>query len=85
MRAWTSCSALLLAILLPAAASAQPVARNGGFYGNTYVAPDYDYPYARTEDAQRAFAAGYQVHVTKPVEPVQLATVVHRLAGRADS
>src|SRR6185503_18212919 len=50
MRAWTSCSALLLAILLPAAASAQPVARNGGFYGNTYVAPDYDYPYARTED-----------------------------------
>jgi signal transduction histidine kinase/CheY-like chemotaxis protein len=38
--------------------------------------------YARTEDAQRAFAAGYQVHVTKPVEPAQLATVVHKLAGR---
>jgi PAS domain S-box-containing protein len=41
--------------------------------------------YARSEDAQRAFAAGYQVHVTKPVEPVQLATVVQRLAGRADN
>jgi CheY-like chemotaxis protein len=38
--------------------------------------------YARTEDAQRAFAAGYQVHVTKPVEPAQLATVVRKLAGR---
>ena len=62
MRAWTSCSALLLAILLPAAASAQPVARNGGFYGNTYVAPDYDYPYARTEDG---YAEGYPL-VTRP-------------------
>jgi len=38
--------------------------------------------YARAEDAQRAFAAGYQVHVTKPVEPAQLANVVHKLAGR---
>lgn len=39
--------------------------------------------YARTEDAQRAFAAGYQMHVAKPVEPYQLATVVANLGGRS--
>jgi CheY-like chemotaxis protein len=38
--------------------------------------------YARAEDAQRAFAAGYQMHVTKPVEPMQLATIVASLGGR---
>jgi CheY-like chemotaxis protein/anti-sigma regulatory factor (Ser/Thr protein kinase) len=38
--------------------------------------------YARAEDAQRAFAAGYQMHVTKPVEPMQLATIVANLGGR---
>jgi CheY-like chemotaxis protein len=38
--------------------------------------------YARGEDAQRAFAAGYQVHVAKPVEPGNLATVVADLRGR---
>jgi PAS domain S-box-containing protein len=38
--------------------------------------------YARSEDAQRAFAAGFQVHVSKPVEPVELATVVANLGGR---
>jgi CheY-like chemotaxis protein len=38
--------------------------------------------YARAEDAQRAFVAGYQMHVTKPVEPAQLATVVANLGGR---
>lgn len=37
--------------------------------------------YARREDAQRAFAAGFQMHVTKPVEPTQLVTVVANLAG----
>jgi CheY-like chemotaxis protein len=39
--------------------------------------------YARAEDAQRAFVAGYQMHVTKPVEPAQLATVVANLGGRS--
>jgi CheY-like chemotaxis protein len=39
--------------------------------------------YARAEDAQRAFAAGYQMHVPKPVEPAQLATVVANLGGRS--
>ena len=38
--------------------------------------------YARGEDAQRAFAAGFQMHVTKPIEPQQLATVVANLGGR---
>jgi CheY-like chemotaxis protein len=38
--------------------------------------------YARTDDAQRAFAAGYQMHVAKPVEPTPLATVVANLGGR---
>ena len=39
--------------------------------------------YARVDDAQRAFAAGYQRHVAKPVEAVQLATVVANLGGRS--
>ncbi|MGD0676349.1 MAG: ATP-binding protein [Polyangiaceae bacterium] len=39
--------------------------------------------YARGEDAARAFAAGFQMHVTKPVEPAQLATVVANLGGRS--
>ena len=39
--------------------------------------------YARPADAQRAFVAGYQMHVTKPVEPMQLATVVANLGGRS--
>jgi len=39
--------------------------------------------YARSEDAQRAFAAGYQMHLAKPVELAQLATVVANLGGRS--
>ena len=39
--------------------------------------------YARADDANRAFAAGYQMHVAKPVEPTQLATVVANLGGRS--
>jgi PAS domain S-box-containing protein len=38
--------------------------------------------YSQTEDARRAFAAGYQVHVPKPVEPARLATLVANLGGR---
>ena len=38
--------------------------------------------YAREEDAQRAFAAGYQQHVVKPVEPEHLVNVVANLGGR---
>jgi CheY-like chemotaxis protein len=41
--------------------------------------------YARAEDARRAFNAGYQAHVPKPIEPVELATVVAGLAGRGEN
>jgi len=37
--------------------------------------------YARNEDRQRALAAGYQVHIAKPVEPVELGRIVALLAG----
>jgi CheY-like chemotaxis protein len=39
--------------------------------------------YARSEDRVKALAAGYQTHVTKPVEPSELVAVVASLAGRA--
>ena len=38
--------------------------------------------YARTEDRMRALSAGYQVHLSKPVDRTELAAVVARLAGR---
>ena len=38
--------------------------------------------YARSEDRLKALAAGYQVHVPKPVEPAALVTAVASLAGR---
>jgi CheY-like chemotaxis protein len=38
--------------------------------------------YARSEDRMRALAAGFQMHVVKPVEPAELIMVVASLAGR---
>jgi len=38
--------------------------------------------YASAADRQRAFAAGYQSHVAKPVEPMMLATIVAKLTER---
>jgi PAS domain S-box-containing protein len=38
--------------------------------------------YARKDDAHRAFAAGFQLHVSKPVEPAELANMVANLGGR---
>ena len=38
--------------------------------------------YTRPDDADRAHAAGFQVHLAKPIEPEQLVKVVARLAGR---
>ena len=38
--------------------------------------------YAQREDRERAFAAGFQEHVAKPVPPRELALVVASLAGR---
>jgi PAS domain S-box-containing protein len=39
--------------------------------------------YARNEDRSRALSAGYQLHVAKPVDPVELIAVVAQLARRA--
>jgi PAS domain S-box-containing protein len=39
--------------------------------------------YASQQDAQRAFTAGFQKHVTKPVEPARLVSVVANLGGRS--
>ncbi|MDB4932165.1 MAG: Chemotaxis regulator, partial [Myxococcaceae bacterium] len=39
--------------------------------------------YATADDARRAAAAGFQRHVTKPVEPDRLVAVVAELGGRA--
>jgi PAS domain S-box-containing protein len=39
--------------------------------------------YARVEDRNRAISSGFQQHVTKPVEPIELATVVARLVKRS--
>jgi PAS domain S-box-containing protein len=39
--------------------------------------------YAGVEDRQRALAAGYDVHLPKPVDPAQLVAALVELAGRA--
>jgi hypothetical protein len=36
--------------------------------------------YARVEDRLRALSAGFQIHVPKPVEPLQLVTAVAKVA-----
>jgi len=38
--------------------------------------------YARDEDRVRALAAGFQMHLPKPVDPADLVAVVASLAGR---
>jgi CheY-like chemotaxis protein len=38
--------------------------------------------YARDEDRNRAIAAGYQVHIAKPISSGQLVMTIARLAGR---
>jgi PAS domain S-box-containing protein len=38
--------------------------------------------YARAEDRRHALAAGFQIHMTKPVEPMELAIGIAGLAGR---
>src|SRR4051794_6704822 len=58
MRAWTPCTALLFAALIPASGSAQSIYGGGQYYGNTYISSEYEYPYARTQD-------GYQL-ATRP-------------------
>lgn len=38
--------------------------------------------YARSEDRARAIAAGYQMHIAKPIDPVELTTAITKLAKR---
>jgi CheY-like chemotaxis protein len=38
--------------------------------------------YAKGEDGHRVLSAGFQVHLPKPVQPADLASVVATLAGR---
>jgi CheY-like chemotaxis protein len=40
--------------------------------------------YAREEDRQRALEAGYQMHVAKPVEPLELTSALASVTGRAE-
>jgi CheY-like chemotaxis protein len=40
--------------------------------------------YARAEDRVRALMAGFQTHVTKPVEPAELAVVIVSLVQRQE-
>lgn len=41
--------------------------------------------YARTEDRIQAFRSGFQMHISKPVEPSELVLAVANLAGRMKS
>jgi CheY-like chemotaxis protein len=38
--------------------------------------------YARSEDRRRALACGFQMHVSKPIEPGRLVSAIAQLAGR---
>jgi CheY-like chemotaxis protein len=38
--------------------------------------------FARSEDRTRAMLAGYQVHISKPIEPHELIATVASLSGR---
>jgi CheY-like chemotaxis protein/two-component sensor histidine kinase len=39
--------------------------------------------YARPEDRVRAFGAGFQIHITKPIEPTELQAAVARLTSQS--
>jgi CheY-like chemotaxis protein len=41
--------------------------------------------YARHEDRERALAAGYQMHIVKPVDPRELTRAVATLSASAQS
>ena len=41
--------------------------------------------YARSEDRTRAMLAGYQVHISKPIEPRELLATVASFAGRTSA
>jgi CheY-like chemotaxis protein len=41
--------------------------------------------YARVEDRMHALRSGFQIHMSKPVDPAELVTVIANLAGRFNS
>ena len=41
--------------------------------------------YARTEDRVRALSAGFQMHLSKPVDPSELVATIAAMAGRQGS
>ena len=41
--------------------------------------------YGRPEDRVRSLSAGFSMHVSKPVDPVELGVIVANLAGRSPS
>jgi CheY-like chemotaxis protein len=41
--------------------------------------------YARPMDRDRALAAGFQLHLTKPIDPMQLVAAIRTLLGREDA
>ena len=41
--------------------------------------------YARAEDREKVLASGYQMHLTKPIDPVDLGAAISELAGAADA
>jgi CheY-like chemotaxis protein len=41
--------------------------------------------YARPEDCARALGAGYQAHLTKPIDPIELLAAVARLVDDAQA
>jgi CheY-like chemotaxis protein len=55
---------------------ALPADRGGGIPAAALTA------HARDEDRQNALLAGFQVHVSKPVQPEELTAVIAELAGR---
>ena len=38
--------------------------------------------YARTEDRRKALLSGFQLHLTKPVDPAELSAAIATLVGR---
>jgi CheY-like chemotaxis protein len=41
--------------------------------------------FARSEDRRRALLAGFQTHIAKPVDPLELVVVIASLAGRTSA
>jgi hypothetical protein len=41
--------------------------------------------YATAEDRERALAAGFQLHLSKPVDPERLSAAIATLIGRAEA